>query len=77
MDSVTATREHIAAEVRAELARQQKVQRDLAAVLQVDAGSANLRLSGKRSFRAEELVTIADWLGVPVIQFLGAPERAA
>ena len=63
-------RDHIAAEVRAEMGRQFKSQTDLAELLGVDQGSASLRLRGTRSFRSEELVAIADWLGVPVAQFL-------
>lgn len=60
----------IAAEVRAELARQNKTQRDLADRLRITQPSVQLRLSGQRPFRAEELAVIADWLGVPPAQFL-------
>lgn len=60
----------IAAEVRAELARQRKTHTELAGVIGVDQGSASLRVQGQRSFRAEELVLVAEWLGVPVSQFL-------
>lgn len=65
----------IAAEVREEMARQGRSQRQLATLLEVDQGSTSLRLQGARSFRAEELVKIAGWLGVPVTRFI--PERAA
>lgn len=65
----------IAAEIRAEMARQQKTQRDLGEVLGIDQGSASLRLSGRRSFRAEELAAIAEWLGRPIGQFMGERER--
>lgn len=64
----------IAREVRAELARQLKTQRDVAEVVGVDQGSISLRLSGERSFRAEELSAIAEWLGVSVSQFMPATE---
>lgn len=70
-------RSQIATEVRAEMARQFKTQRDLAKLLAVDQGSASLRLQGERSFRAEELVRVAEWLDVPVTQFTDASERAA
>ena len=60
----------IAAEVRAELARQNKTQRDVAERLAITQPSVQLRLSGRRSWRAEELTVIADWLGVPAAQFL-------
>ncbi|MEU5939377.1 helix-turn-helix transcriptional regulator [Micromonospora sp. NPDC047548] len=67
----------IAAEVRAELARQNKTQRDLGDLLHITQPSVQLRLSGQRPFRAEELVLIADWLGVPPAQFLPEPASAA
>jgi len=68
-------RDSIAAEVRAELARQGKTQRDIAAVLDLPQPSVQLRLAGKRSFRAEELAKLAEALGVPVSRFI--PEAAA
>jgi transcriptional regulator with XRE-family HTH domain len=69
----------IAGHVRAEMARQCKTQRDLAEVLGIDEGSTSLRFRGARSFRAEELVQVADWLGVPIGQLVpvGAVERAS
>ena len=60
----------IAGEVRAEMGRQQKTHRELAAVLGLDQGSTSLRINGHRSFRAEELADAAEWLGVPVTTFL-------
>lgn len=69
-------RGHVATEVRAEMGRQFKSQSDLAELLEIDQGSASLRLRGLRSFRTEELVAIAEWLGVPVAQFLPG-ERVA
>lgn len=68
-------RAEIAANVRAELGRAQKQQGDLAALLGVDGGSASLRLQGKRSFRAEELAKIADWLDIPVTRLM--PDEVA
>lgn len=59
------------------MARQFKTQRDLAALLSVDQGSASLRLQGERSFRAEELVAVAEWLDVPVAQFTSGQDVAA
>ncbi|HZN72438.1 MAG TPA: helix-turn-helix transcriptional regulator [Micromonosporaceae bacterium] len=69
-------RDQIAAEVRAELARQQKTQRQAGEVLDLPQPSVQLRLKGERAFRAEELVKLAAWLGVPVEQFLPAPASA-
>jgi hypothetical protein len=65
------TRDRIAAEVRAELARQQKAQKDLIEFMGLPQPSVSLRLNGTRSFRAEELVDIADWLGVTVDHLAG------
>lgn len=59
-------RQAIAAEVRAALARHDKSQRDLAAVIRIDQASTWARLRGKRSFRAEEIAVIAAWLDMPV-----------
>lgn len=60
----------IAAEMRAEMARQGKTQRELGAVLKLDQPSISLRLRGERSFKAEEIAVAAAWLGVPVAQFV-------
>lgn len=72
------TRSAIAAEVRAELARQDKTFNDLAEFMRADKGAVSRRLRGLRSFRAEELALIADWLGVPVSKFVpSAPTEVA
>lgn len=73
----TMARQSIATEVRAELARQSKTQRDIADILGVPQSAVSLRLSGQRAFRAEELVILADALGVPVDRFLAIPAAAA
>jgi len=73
-------RDHIARLVREEMDRQGKRHRELAAVLGVDQSSTTLRINGRRSFRAEELVKVAAWLQVPVDRLLPSPtvsERAA
>lgn len=69
--------EAIAAEVRAELARQRKTQREVGAILGLPQNSVYMRLSGKTSFRAEELAALADGLGVSVELFLRTSARAA
>lgn len=73
----TDVRASIAAEVRAELARQHKTQREVAAVLGLDQSSTWQRLRGSRSFRAEELAAIAAWLEVPAAQFMPVQGVAA
>jgi transcriptional regulator with XRE-family HTH domain len=77
VDVADNTREVIAAEVRAEMARQQKLQSALGELLGLPQQSISRRLRGEIPFRAEELVRVADWLGVPVSQFLPASERVA
>jgi transcriptional regulator with XRE-family HTH domain len=74
---VTTTRERIAAEVRAELARQGKRHGFVAEILGLDKGSVSHRLTGRRDFRAEEIVAIAAALGVPASQFLDTAITAA
>lgn len=70
-------RKAIATEVRAEIGRQQKNGREIAGQLGITASVFYLRLNGKRAFRAEELVLLADLLDVPVERFLPAqPQRS-
>lgn len=66
----TMARDAIAAEVRAEMARQSKSLADLGDVLGVSRQSMHLRLRGHQAFRGEELVLIARYLGVPAEQFI-------
>jgi len=71
-------RERVAANVRAELARSGKTQRDAAAVVGMHQPNLGLRLQGKRSFRAEEIARLAEWLGVSADNLLtGVPTKEA
>jgi transcriptional regulator with XRE-family HTH domain len=70
-------RRRIAAEVRAEIARQQKTQREIADAIGIEQASLQRRLVGARSFRAEELAALAEVLGVPVGQFMTVEVDAA
>jgi transcriptional regulator with XRE-family HTH domain len=70
-------RERIAAEVRAELARQGKTQRQAAELLGMTQQALQMRLAGSRSFRAEEIALLAEKLGVPVGRFLISPTAAS
>jgi predicted XRE-type DNA-binding protein len=76
-DAMTAqlmpVRHAIAAEVRAEIARQNKTMRDLAPVLGIAHSGLSLRVKGDVAFRGEELVALAASLGVPVERFLSVP----
>ncbi len=56
------------------MARQNKAQHELGAVLGLPQQSISFRVRGLRSFRSEELVALALWLRVPVTQFLPADD---
>lgn len=61
--------ELIATEVRAEMARQNRTQRELGAAVGLDQGTVSRCLSGDRAFRAHELVLVARFLGKSVEHF--------
>lgn len=63
-------REHIAAEVRAELARQKKTRGEAAQVLGIARQNFGLKLATTFAFSTEDLVKLARWLNVPVAKFL-------
>ena len=63
-------RQYIAGEVRAEMARQGHQQSALTEVLGLTRQGVWLKFWGNRRFTAEELVALADFLKVPVNQFL-------
>lgn len=67
----------IAAEVRAEMARQNRTQRELGAAVGLDQAAVSRCLSGERAFRAHELVLAARFLGKPVEHFAPAQDVAA
>lgn len=64
-----AARDTIAAAVRAEIARAGLTQRDIARALGVTHTYLWRRTHGEVGFAAEELVTIADHLAIPVETF--------
>ncbi len=63
-------RQRIAAEVRAEIARQGRRQVEVVAIINRDKANVSRRMLGHVPFLGEELANIAAWLGVPVSQFL-------
>lgn len=71
--------QYIGSEVRAELGRQGRPQRVLAPVLDMTEQGVSDRLRGIVDFRVSELMAVAEFLGVPVTNFLpvAASERAA
>lgn len=70
-------RQHIAAEIRAEVARQRKRQHEMASVLGLTQQGLSLKLNGFRPFTAEELAQLAIFLCVSVEQFMPQPVEAA
>lgn len=69
--------DHVAREVRAEMARQRMTQRRLAAHLGLSQPQVMKRLNGAIEFRPSELERAAELFGVPVTQFLPTPASAA
>lgn len=67
--------EIVAAEVRAELARRKIPQSGLVSVLGMSEVSISRRLRGETPFDVNELVAVAEFLGVPVATFM--PEKVA
>lgn len=61
--------EGIAAEVRAEIARQRKTVQGLAVVLGSSQSTASRRYLGEVPFDMCEMFDVADWLGVTVTEF--------
>lgn len=70
-------RQHIAAEIRAEVARQRKRQNEMAAILGLTQQGLSLKLNGYRPFTAEELARLAAFLGVSTDQFMPQPAEVA
>jgi transcriptional regulator with XRE-family HTH domain len=56
----------LAANLRAEIARQRKRQADLADLWRVSEMAVSRRLTGSTPISAEQLAAAADWLGVEV-----------
>jgi hypothetical protein len=69
-------RHYIAGEVRAEMARQGKQHREVGEVLARVRGriltrqAVGRKMAGLASFTTDELIVLAQWLNVPVAQFL-------
>lgn len=67
----------VAAEVRAEMARQGVRQWQLAAHLNLPQTAISRRLKGDITFDLGELEKVADFLGVPAAQLLAEPATTA
>lgn len=67
----------IAAQVRAEISRQMKPQRELVEILGISQAQVSERVRGDVEWRISELVKVAEFLDVPLTHFVPAAERAA
>jgi transcriptional regulator with XRE-family HTH domain len=65
--------QRVAAEVRAEVARQNVTQVELSRILEIAQPSVSRRLNGKFPFDTDELDKLAAAFGVPVDRFLSTP----
>ena len=70
MTTTVRPHEIVAAEVRAELARRKIPQSGLVGVLHMSEVSVSRRLRGETPFDINELVAVADFLGVPIATLL-------
>jgi transcriptional regulator with XRE-family HTH domain len=69
--------EQVAATVRAELARHDRTQQDLAHALGLSQQSVSRRLSGQLALDTNEIQAIAEFLGIPVGVLVPAPVTGA
>jgi plasmid maintenance system antidote protein VapI len=68
---ITAT-ERMAAEIRAEMARQQRKQGDLAHALGISKAGMSQRLNGHQELTVNEVVRIAAWLECDPVSWMQA-----
>lgn len=66
----------LAAEVRAELARQNKTYVSLAAATDMSDATLRRRLAGHKPFYVEELVSVSRFLGVSMDELIGRAEAS-
>jgi transcriptional regulator with XRE-family HTH domain len=67
----------ITREIRAEMGRQRLTQREIAEQHGISRTQISRRFAGLIEFKPSELEKIADYLGVPVTQFVGAEPATA
>lgn len=70
-------RDRVAAEIRAEMARQRKTGIELAACLDVSQQSASRRLAAETNFDLDELEKVVSWLGIPVGELMERTRAAS
>lgn len=76
MSSPTTFAQSVAAELRAEMARQRKSTTELASALNISQSSASRRFSGEQAMSLDEINAVAIWLKVPVTMFFAQREAA-
>jgi transcriptional regulator with XRE-family HTH domain len=69
--------ESVAAEVRAEMARQRRSQTDLAGALNWTQVFLSRRLTGTVAFTTDEIEAVAGELGIPLSQLVAPVRQAA
>lgn len=72
-ESLSVSRESIAAEVRAQMARHRRSGRSVALEIGWNQAYLSRRLTGEIAFNTDELVAIAEVLDVPVVSFFQGP----
>ncbi|MDI9889928.1 helix-turn-helix domain-containing protein [Microbacterium sp. IEGM 1404] len=77
VQAATETAERLAAEVRAEMARQRRTAKEMAEVVGITAHTAGRRLSGAVPFNVVELGEVARWLGIRVDVLMERAEERA
>lgn len=60
----------IAGELRAEIARQQRRMGDLGEVLGLSQPAVSARLNGRQPLTVEELIVVAQWLGISPVDLM-------
>lgn len=76
MNPTETTRERIAAEVRAGLARKNMKRGELAEKLEIDRRTLADRLNGKRPFDTDQLIAISSLLDIPFAMFFAEGDAA-
>jgi len=77
MEQTEFRRARIAAEVRAELARQKKTKASLSQATGISPDTLRRRLDGVRPFYMDELDSITRFFGIPLVEFISRTDVAA
>lgn len=74
MGTAVSLRQQVAAELRAEMARQRKTGIELASLLKCSQQSASRRLNGDVDINLDEVAKIATWLGLSLVELIERTE---